>query len=320
MANGRLLKQLIKFGSEGDIEAFRSISEQIILEEREKQHHLLADDLEEVLHQKPVKTRNNTSDIPFDKERGLPLIELREPKKTFDDIIISNANFDLINNILLQHHRSDLLRSHGLFPVNKILFFGPPGCGKTLAAEVIASELRYYLGIVRIDSLISSYLGETANNLRTIFEFANKRPIVLLFDEFDSISRSREDSNEHGEMKRVVNGVLQMMDSYNGTSLLIAATNHEKVLDSAIWRRFEEILTFTLPSENQIVKLLEKRLLFMSHSINLNELAKQLKGLSFADIDRIIIRSIKYLVINRKKELTIDMIKYSVDVEKNRPI
>ena len=129
------------------------------------------------------------------------------------------------------------MRIRGLHPSDRILLCGPPSCGKTLTAEVIASELGRPFAIVRTDSVVSSFLGETAANLRKVFDFATAAPMVVLLDEFDALGKEREDASEHGELLRVVNAVLQMLDAYDGRSLIIAATNHEGMLDSAVWRQ-----------------------------------------------------------------------------------
>src|SRR5258706_11211353 len=221
MASGKLLRQLIRAGVEGNTEAFRQASEAVIGEEREKQHHLLANDLERLLYGRSSlpagpAIRKLAEAIPIDKERSLPLVEVREPVRGLSDIVLAEENRLLLDEVLLERNRADTLRSYGLSPVDRILFYGPPGCGKTLAAEVIANELNLPLAIVRVDSVISSYLGETAASLRRVFEFISTQPVVALFDEFDALAKERSDSGDHGELRRVVNAVLQMLDGYRG--------------------------------------------------------------------------------------------------------
>ncbi len=155
MANGKLLRQLIKSGSEGNLDAFRSVSEEVILEERAKQHHLLANDLEKILYGRPIPHRHIGENIvPSDKERGLPLLAMKEPTRRLEDVILSEDNCSQFDEILAEHHHEDLLRSYGMQPADKLLFCGPPGCGKTLTAEIIASELGRALAVVRIDSVV----------------------------------------------------------------------------------------------------------------------------------------------------------------------
>ena len=217
MPSAKLLRQLVKSGTEGNFDAFRTVTEQVIQEERAKQHHLLANDLERLLYGRLSSvnsaTRGFVDKVPEDKERGLALLQIKEPVRTMEHIVLSDENRSLLDEILQEHHRRELLGSYGMYPADKMLFCGPPGCGKTLAAEVVASELGLPLAIVRIDSVVSSYLGETAANLRKVFDFIAKTPMVVLFDEFDALAKERGDSAEHGELKRVVNAVLQMLDA-----------------------------------------------------------------------------------------------------------
>ncbi|MGH8614115.1 MAG: AAA family ATPase [Gammaproteobacteria bacterium] len=310
MASGKLLRQLIKSGTDGNLEAFKQASEEVIREERAKQHHLLANDLQRILYGRVAAPANVTKMVgerlPEDRERGLPLLHVREPVRRLEDVVLSDENRSLLQEILEEHHRAEVLKSHGLYPSDRLLFCGPPGCGKTITAEVIASELGLPLAIVRTDSVVSSYLGETAANLRKVFDFIATTPLVVLFDEFDAIGKERADVAEHGELKRLVNAFLQMMDAYSGKSLLIAATNHESILDSAVWRRFDEILIFDLPNLEQLRRLLSVKLrgarrefeIENTRSVNL------FKGMSHADVERVLRRAIKEMVMASREFLS----------------
>ena len=139
--------------------------------------------------------------IPEDRERGIPLVSVHEPVRSLEDVVLSGENLSLVKEILREHNREEVLKAHGLRPSDRVLFYGPPGCGKTLTAEAIASELGRPLAIVRTDSVVSSFLGETAANLRKVFDFAAAFPMVTLFDEFDALGKEREDSSEHGELR-----------------------------------------------------------------------------------------------------------------------
>lgn len=310
MASGALLRQLIKTGAEGDVDAFRQISEKVIKEEREKQHHLLANDLEKILYGRKSFTESANrlvlSKLPEDKERGLPLLQVKEPLRRLDDIVLSDENRSLLDEIITEYHRVETLKTYGLYPADRLLFCGPPGCGKTLAAEVMASELTLPLAIVRIDTVVSSYLGETAANLRKVFDFISAIPMVVLFDEFDALAKDRADSVEHGELKRVVNAFLQLLDAYNGKSLLIAATNHEGMLDSAIWRRFDEVLIFEPPNLEQLKRLLAIKLkgVRREFEIDMGKIPSLFKGLSHADVERVLRRAIKDMVLSGHEFLT----------------
>lgn len=310
MASGKILRQLVKAGATGDAAAFRQASEAIILEERQKQHHLLANDLEQILygHAKPISTSvlsRLMPAIPTDKERGLPLFDVRQPHRSLEELVTSEAGQNAIEELLEEHRRQDILHTYGLQASSKVLFFGPPGCGKTLAAEVIACELDLPLAIVRLDALVSSYLGETAANLRKVFDFITQYPLVALFDEFDALGKERADAAEHGELRRVVNAVLQMMDAYQGKSLIIAATNHEQILDSAVWRRFDDTLEFPLPSAELLTKVLQLKLRGVRRQFELDsqDVLELFQGLSPADIERIARRAIKRMILRNQEFL-----------------
>lgn len=312
MANGRLLRQLIKSGSEGDREAFQRATEAVIAEEREKQHHLLANDLERLLYgrSKPPATltlMKASQAVPIDRERNLSLIEILQPTRERRDIILSDAAQSILDELLLEHNRADVLRTHGLEPAQKLLFCGPPGCGKTLAAEILATELSLPLALVRLDSVVSSFLGETAANLRKVFDFVSQTPVVALFDEFDALAKSRDDVADHGELKRVVNAVLQMMDGYRGRSVMIAATNHDTLLDPAIWRRFDEVVRFERPSLDQIKRLLALKLGGVRRQFDLadSHVANLFKGMAHADIERVLRRAVKEMVLQGREFLDV---------------
>jgi AAA+ superfamily predicted ATPase len=322
MASGKVLRQLFRAGAGGDLAAFKVASKSIIEEERQKQHHLLANDLEQILYgeSKPIASNSLLrlpSNVPTDKERGLPLLDIRQSQRSLEELVLSKTGLSAIEDVLEEHRRADVLKSYGLQPSAKVLFFGPPGCGKTMAAEVIACELDLPLAIVRLDALVSSYLGETAANLRKVFDFIDQNALVALFDEFDALGKERADNSEHGELRRVVNAVLQMMDAYRGRSLLIAATNHEQILDSAVWRRFDDTIEFPLPSSELLPQVLQLKLRGVRRQFEVDSpaLAKIFKGLSPADIERIARRAIKHMILRNQEFLAIKDLSQARDRE-----
>lgn len=311
MASGKVLRQLIRAGADGDIAAFKAASHSIIEEERQKQHHLLANDLERLLYgtqngvSSNVRKLHKGSELPTNKDNGLALLEERAVVREEKDIILSDATQTLLSEIIHEHNRADVLRSYGLRPAQKLLFCGPSGCGKTLAAEVIAHSLSLPLVIVRLDSVISSFLGETASNLRKVFDYVAQYPVVALFDEFDALAKDRGDAADHGELKRSVNAVLQMLDSYKGESLLIATTNYESLLDQAVWRRFDETLSFELPTLEQIKRLLALKLSGVRREFDTDdhEIANLFKGMSHGDIERVLRRAVKEMILSGREFL-----------------
>ena len=227
--------------------------------------------------------------IPKDADGGLDLVEVIEPKRHLNELVL-NSNLRMqIERVIIENHHAEELLSFGLRPQKKILFCGPPGCGKTVAAEAVAQSLFLPLAVVQFDAVISSYLGGTASNLRKIFDFAKSNPVVLFLDEFDAVGKERSSHDEHGELKRVVISLLQLLDAQNGGSITIAASNHQSLLDSAVWRRFDEVISFKLPSKEERHILLEMIMnrIRIDEKIHLATFADALDGFSFADIERV---------------------------------
>lgn len=240
--------------------------------------------------------------IPVDTESRAVLADIIYPDDNYAEVIFSKRNTESLESFLLNYKNADKLNSYGIDISNTLLLYGPPGCGKTQCAYIIAKKLNLPLVVARLDSLISSYLGTTAKNIRALFDFAQKMPCVLFLDEFDAIAKARDDNNELGELKRVVNSLLQNVDSMGSGSLLVAATNHDNLLDTAVWRRFDYKLKIELPDIDAILKMID---LFSKKKHNLSEKEKYefaiaTEGLSGANIEEIITKAIRNAVINNK--------------------
>ena len=220
------------------------------------------------------------------------------------DIVLNADTRSLIEGIIEERRRSEELRRHRLPLSTRILFAGPPGCGKTFCAEVIARELSLPLFAARIDVLVSSFLGETAGNLRRLFEFAGRRPCVLFLDEFDALARTRSDTTEHNELRRVVNTLLHMIERFRGPGLVIAATNLPQFLDEAIWRRFDDVVSFDPPGEREIALLLARQFANFPPHFDLESISPKLIGMSYADIERVCVDAIKKAVLKKRKSVS----------------
>ncbi|MGO8907117.1 MAG: AAA family ATPase [Solirubrobacteraceae bacterium] len=287
---GRELKQLFRAYREGDELAFRRAAQEIISEEEAKNHLTLARDLRKIIvggGQTVIAEGVTLPPPPTDREGEWPLADIRHPEHTFADLVLSASLQRRLEDLVGEMAHWEQLDLKGIPRRQRVLFHGPPGCGKTSVAEAIAAEAGLPLMIVRLDAVVSSYLGETASNLHRIFDFARNGSWVLLFDEFDALGKARDDPSEHGEIKRVITAFLQMLDSFRGTSLLIAATNHEQLLDSALWRRFDEVLTFPRPTIHQMRALLRLRLRATRHEgLDIDGAAHKLKGLPHAAVEK----------------------------------
>lgn len=301
MARGELMKKLL--ASYGRDEEFRAVAEQIIDEEEKKNNRVLARSLRRSLDtspSRPSRPKALAPLIPFPEAAG-DFIELVEPAHSKQDIILSAENIRIFVGLLRESRNAENIRRRGLAVRSKLLFCGPPGCGKTLCAEIFASELGLPLYIVKLDRLISSYLGETATNIRKIFEFARKQPSVLFFDEFDALARARDEDGEHNELRRVVNSLLIFIDRIQPKGFVVAATNLDQSLDPAIWRRFDEVVWFDRPDRRMISRFLKMRFKNVEVEFDPEAHIAELEGYSYAELDRLCLQAIKAAIIEKRR-------------------
>ncbi|MDR3617186.1 MAG: AAA family ATPase [Candidatus Obscuribacterales bacterium] len=301
MPTGDQLKKLLAAHRDNDEITFRKTALSIISDETAANRHALARDLKKALGE----IRQNAALLNFPRDNARGSVKLSDSRVTADKLILGEQTSPRILRVLEEHKSQQVLAQFGYSPKRKLLFWGPPGCGKTLTAYFLAHELGLQIGTVRLSSLISSYLGDTAAHLDSVFEMANKTPMVLLLDEVDALGKSRDDSNDVGEVKRVVNSMLQCMDTFSGNkSILIAASNHEYMLDPALWRRFDDVIEFPLPTNSEIEKDLKRLLSGVPVDGRLSEVVGVLKGFSFADIEKITIESIKTMILENRAVLS----------------
>ena len=313
MARADLLCELIKYGLNNDKTSFRKAAEALCADERGKQHAVLANKIEELLNQsnKSISTEKISSSAFIRggiNEQSLYTEII--PHKRLDHLILpSNVKY-ICNGLINEQNRSDLLQSYGVEPRNKLLLIGPPGNGKTSLAEAIAEALMVPLLTVRYESIIGSYLGETASRMSRLFEYAKTRQCVLFFDEFETLGKERGDIHETGEIKRVVSSLLMQIDSLPSYVVVIAATNHDNLLDKAAWRRFQIRLTIPKPTRNNLEEyysFFEKTRNF-KFGLQPSTLAKKTLGISYAEAEEFSLsvyrEYILNLPINNLKEIT----------------
>ena len=313
MTNSELIKQLFLSFNNKDNEAFVQAAREYIEREKRKKHTIVAKELEKALYQTTgiadsQRRFKQNLPIPRDTEKGFPLLEIQHFEFDFDNLILSQETKGQLERIIREFKDADILATYNLNYKKKILLCGKPGTGKTFSVQIISSVLNIPLVYIRFDAIISSYLGETAGNLRKVFDFIENDTWIVLFDEFDIIGKNRDDNHEHGEIKRVVNNFLQMLDNFKGDSILFAATNHQNMLDSAIWRRFDAVIGYELPDEATRKHLFERYLrpIKRDKKINIDKAAKISQGLSPADIKMISIEAMKSAIIDARNSLTMD--------------
>lgn len=254
-----------------------------------------------------VQSAGMTRYAPRDKDSMLELYDVIHSDTSLEDVVLPEKQKQLLMQIILEQENNEKLAKHNLPAANRLLLCGPPGCGKTMTAFAVAHELDLPMAYVRIDGLISSYLGQTSVNLRRIFTSVNSQRIVLFLDEFDAIAKKRDDSHELGELKRVVTALLQNFDNMSSNVFLIAATNHEHLLDPAIWRRFNHIVTIGNPEKEQRCELITRwlRLYDVTYRFSIEKLADLTAGRSAAQIMELIMSAAKRN-ITIEKELTME--------------
>ncbi|MBQ3100513.1 MAG: ATP-binding protein [Clostridia bacterium] len=244
---------------------------------------------------------------PVDQESRMGILDINyNPDQP--EIVLSSAIKNRLSDFEDTIRIKDKLDSIGMQFKMSLLLYGPPGCGKTSIAYYVANQLGLPLVTARLDTLISSLLGNTAKNLRRVFDYANRQPCVLFLDEFDAIAKARDDQHELGELKRVVNSLLQNMDTYCQHGVLIAATNHQELLDNAIWRRFQTVIEVPKPSIKEIELFFSK----ITTSLNKEGIAskhlitiyKQLEGLSYSDIQVLGQNVVKQKLIQNKDSVS----------------
>ena len=315
MASAEQLKALLRSHLEGDNDRFISVAMQVAAHEARLGHGRLATDLRDIIDQ--AKSRRGAgSPVPIGRPRGelANLLEASYPKTRLGDMILGETLADRINRVIREQRHAGRILDHGLSPRRKILLVGPPGTGKTLTASVLAGELGLPLLQVRLDGLITRFMGETAAKLRQIFDATGQTRGVYFFDEFDSIGSERGITNDVGEIRRVLNSFLQMIEQNNSLSIVMAATNHPGVLDRALFRRFDDILHFELPDESQIAKLLKMRLTkATSQSMAWRDLASRAVGLSYADVARATNDVLKEALVGERRQVREEEIRVAIE-------
>jgi len=314
MPSADQLKALLKSHAEGDDDRFYSVAMQVAAHEARAGHGKLATELRSLIDDAKARratgqpeTGSDQGPTPIGKPRGAlaELLSATYPKARLATMVLNDPLAAQLQRIIKEQRHFALIREHGLTPRRKLLLVGPPGTGKTLTAGVLAGELGIPLFTVRQDVLISKLLGETAAKLRQVFNAMAATRAIYFFDEFDALGSQRGLTNDVGEIRRVLNSFLVMIEQDLSNSIIIAATNHPEILDYALFRRFDDVLHYDLPGQEQIHLLLLNRLHgLMAQGIDWDTLSQAAAGLSFAEITRAADEAIKDALIHERKTVT----------------
>jgi len=299
MAKAEYIISLIKSHYNNEPDRFTTLALQIAAHEAKLGHSFVANEIKTIIDKSKAEKPKNKTFTP--DLQGLIIEDT--PFVNLSDIIASSDITEKIQRIILEFVQRDKLRKHDLENRRKVLLSGPPGTGKTLTASIIANELNLPLYTILMDKMVTKYMGETSAKLRQIFDLIEHRQGVYLFDEFDAIGGERSRDNDVGEMRRVLNSFLQFIERDKSDSLIIAITNNKTLLDQALFRRFDDLILYNLPTENEKLALLETRLARFSKSkdVNFKKLLPEINGLSHAEISLACLDAIKETILNTNK-------------------
>lgn len=307
--NATLMKRLFRVLQDGSATDVRAICRRIVDEEKRLGHTQVARELEQILgasDASPSSPAGNLRPLPTSRRDSAPLITEIPVDQLRHHMVLPEAVEARFTRIEKEFAARSRLAKHGLKPRQRILLYGPPGCGKSLGAERLAWHTGLPLRKVRFDNLLSSYFGETMANLRRVFDAAHETPCALFLDECDTLARARNARNDVGEVTRITNGLLEMLEGYRGDGLVIAATNLDTELDPALFRRFEEVLKVPLPGTAEIQRLLSTTLASIGVQPNLPiaSLAGEMDGMSGSDVVHVAQSAAKLAVLSGRKRVS----------------
>lgn len=299
MATADQIKSLIKAHNDNDNDKFRTVVLQIAAYEAKLNHETLAREFKK-LAEKTGNVRANI--LHFNQVQNNPMLMMSIPTERLKDLIVSDEIQDRIKRILNEFKNRNKLRTYGMSNRRKILIEGKPGTGKTFTASVIAFETGLPLYKIQMDKLVTKFMGETSSKLRQIFDSIENTIGVYFFDEFDAIGADRSLDNEVGEMRRILNSFLQFIEQDASESIIVAATNNQKLLDQALFRRFDDVLHYSMPTESEVKRLYQYKLsVYESNFIPSAKLIEESLALSHAEIIRVCEDAIKDSILDNNK-------------------
>ena len=312
MSTARHILALLKSHVEGEEQQFYSAALQMAAHEARQGHGKLAQEIRELIDQaKASKSviEKKSDPIPLVQPKGdlANLVSVRYPDTRLSDMILTSDLEFRLKRVLTEQRQGKRLREHNLMPRRKLLLVGPPGSGKTMTAEALAGELKLPLFTTLYDSLMGKYMGETASRLKLIFEAMTITKGVYFFDEFDAIGTQRHNSNDVGEIRRILNSFLMFLEQEQGDSLILAATNHPQLLDKALFRRFDDVIEYQLPDATIISELIKSRLIsFEIDWKDWSNILNQANGLAQAEIVRATDDAAKQAVLSNSQKVSED--------------
>ena len=323
MATAQQLKALLQSYSEADGEMFVSVALQIAAHEARTGKGKFASELKRLVDEIKGKQREAKvgGSVPIARPTGdlATLLSATYPRTKLSEMVLSTEQMDSLELVIREYRQQSKLREHGLSARRKLLLVGPPGVGKTMTSWALAGELKLPHFTVQLHSLITKYMGETAAKLFAIFEAMRHTRGVYLFDEFDAIGSMRAGSNDVGEIRRVLNSFLQFLEQDDSDSVIVAATNLEDLLDDALFRRFDDVLRYRLPNEQELHDLMANRLAaFKLSTVEMRGFARQAVGLSHAELCRACDEAAKMAVLDDRRTIASADLQRSIQLRQER--
>jgi SpoVK/Ycf46/Vps4 family AAA+-type ATPase len=308
VATADQVKALVRSHAEGDDTKFYSVALQVAARAaRGGQSHFAQElrDLVDQLRREEGVYRKAPTPVAQPRGELSALLSVTYPTTRMADLVLEGAVRNRLERVLLEQRQQDQLRSEGFRPLRRLLLIGPPGTGKTLSASAIAGELHLPLFVIRLDGLITKFMGETAAKMRLVFDALAETKGVYLFDEVDALGGERARPNDVGEIRRVLNSFLQFLEQDDSNSLLVAATNHPQLLDQAMFRRFDAVVEYPLPTPEVVREVIRNRLAGTRlGKISWSQVDKASKGLSHADVTLAAERAAKDAILHKRATIT----------------
>ncbi len=307
MATADQVKALVRSHAQGDDTQFYSVAMQVAARASRGGQGKFAQELKDLVDSVRRQTPPSTRPIPVTQPRGelTGLLTVSYPETRMADLVLESEVRDRLDRVILEQRQQDRLRSSGFQPLRRLLLIGPPGTGKTMTASALAGELHLPLFLIQLDGLITKFMGETAAKLRLVFDALKETRGVYLFDEVDALGGERARSNDVGEIRRVLNSFLQFLEQDQSDSLLVAATNHPQLLDRAMFRRFDSVIEYPLPTGDVVKALVKNRLATVRLGrISWPSLSKAAEGLSHAEITLAAERAAKDVILSKADTVT----------------
>ena len=315
MATADQIKSLIRTHYSNQREQFSTIALQVAAHEAMQGHQSMALEIRGLVD--GAKVKDYDCIVPFTPDLE-HLIRLGKADVRMSQLVVSDVLKSSITRILTEYRQRAKLERFGMSYRRKILLAGPPGTGKTMTASVLASELQLPLYVIQLDKIVTKFMGETSAKLRLVFEGMRERKGVYLFDEFDTIGGERAKDNDVGEMRRVLNSFLQFIENDPSDSLIVCATNNPGLLDQALFRRFDDVLSYELPDADSAKALIRNRLAnFISGRFNFTKIGKATVGMSHADITRACDDSIKTAILSDKSTVPPELLLAALSEKKS---